>query len=243
MCTLALGLGLDRRWPVVIAANRDERLGRASEGWALRAGAGGLRHAAPADRLAGGTWIGVSAGGLVAAVTNYHAPFDWYPDPARRSRGELVPLALAAGSVDAAAEALRPLEAARWNPFHLVVAGPDGALLWWHDGEAAGLERLDPGLHVITESDRTGRGPRAERVRARWPAEPAVERLREVLVQHDGRDGTCIHGDPVYGTRSSTVLRLARDLAASDLFVADGRPCQSPLEDRSPLLEALARSA
>jgi hypothetical protein len=49
--------------------------------------------------------------------------------------------------------------------------------------------------------------------------------------------------DPAYGTRSSAVLRLAPDLAASDLFVADGRPCLAPLEDRSDLLAALARTA
>src|SRR3990172_78928 len=143
MCTLALGFQLDRRWPLVLAANRDERLGRPSEGWALREGACGQRYAAPADLLAGGTWIGVSARGLVAAVTNYHTPLDWYPDPARRSRGELVPLpppppgprapprrsrgelvplALAAGDAAGAAGALARLEASRWNPFHLVVA-------------------------------------------------------------------------------------------------------------------------
>ncbi len=54
---------------------------------------------------------------------------------------------------------------------------------------------------------------------------------------------TCIHMDPVYGTRSSAVLRLAADLAASELYAADGRPCTAPLEDRSDLLAALARTA
>jgi hypothetical protein len=65
-------------------------------------------------------------------------------------------------------------------------------------------------------------------------------------VQH-GRslgDAACIHLDRHdYGTRSATVLRLAPVLSASDLWVADGRPCTSPLEDRSHLLAALARSA
>jgi uncharacterized protein with NRDE domain len=240
MCTLVVGLGLDRRWPVLVAANRDERLGRPSEGWALRSGPGGLRYASPGDLLAGGTWMGVSDRGLFAAVTNYHAPFEWYPDPARRSRGELVPLALAAGDVEGAARALAAQEAARWNPFHLVVADRGGGLLWWHDGEASGLERLGPGLHVVTESNRDGRGPRAERVRARWPTDPSPQRLREALTLHDPA-GTCIHGDPHYGTRSSAILRLAGELAASELFVTDARPCLSPHEDRSALLAALGR--
>src|SRR5512138_765289 len=120
MCTLAVALGVDRRWPVVVAANRDERLGRASDGWALRDGAGGVRFAAPADLVAGGTWIGVSARGVFAALTNYHAPLEWYPDPDRRSRGEIVPLALAVDSASEARSKLAGAAAEGWNPFHLV---------------------------------------------------------------------------------------------------------------------------
>lgn len=253
MCTLALGLQLDRRWPVVVAANRDEHLDRQSEGWALRV----LRPpgderprkaiAAPVDARAGGTWIGVSAHGVFAGVTNHYVRFDGLPDPSRRSRGELVPLALAAGSAAEAAELLRPLDAAEWNPFHLVVADGIGAVLWWYDGEEQGLEPLAPGLHVITETDREGRGARAERLRARWPADPSLPRLRELLVHHGAPPpagpATCIHGDPICGTRSSAILRLAPDLAASDLYVAEARPCTAPHEDRSDLLGALARQA
>jgi hypothetical protein len=38
------------------------------------------------------------------------------------------------------------------------------------------------------------------------------------------------------------VLRLAATLDASELLVADGRPCTTPLEDRSRLLRELAAS-
>jgi uncharacterized protein with NRDE domain len=246
MCTLALGLQLDRRWPVVIAANRDEHLDRASEGWAVRPGT--PARATPLDLRAGGTWIGLSARGVFAGVTNHYVRFDGYPDPSRRSRGELVPLALAAGSAAEAADALRPLDAARWNPFHLLIADAGGgAALWWYDGEEQGLEVLGPGLHVVTESDREGRGARADWLRRRWPADPTLPRLRELLVQHGDPPptgaATCIHGDPVYGTRSSAILRLCPDLAASELLVADARPCTCPHEDRSELLITLARSA
>jgi len=245
MCTLALALQVDPRWPVLVAANRDEHLDRPSEGWASRGSGKETRRAAPLDLQAGGTWIGVSARGVFAGVTNHYVRFDGFPDPSRRSRGELVPMALAAGSAAEAAEALRPLDAARWNPFHLLVADVQGAILWWYDGEEQGLEALGPGLHLITESDREGRGARAEWLRARWPAEPSLPRLRELLTHHGapppGGDATCIHGDPVYGTRSSAILRLAPDLGASELYVAEARPCTAPHEDRSDLLTALAR--
>ncbi len=245
MCTLAVAYGLDRRWPLVIAANRDERLGRPSDGWALRAGTGGIRHAAPGDLLAGGTWMGVSARGVFAGLTNYHAPLAWYPDPARRSRGEIVGLALAAPSAAAAREALAPAPAERWNPFHLLVADARNAFAWWYDGERAALQDLAPGLHVLTERSPDGSCPRGALVRSRWPLDPSLESLRDLLTVHgpDGGSATCIHGDPAYGTRSSAILRLATDLAASELWAADGRPCVTPLEDRSALLAKLARSA
>lgn len=241
MCTLAFSLRVHRRWPIVVAANRDERLRRAAEGWGLREGPRGIRYAAPRDLLAGGTWIGVSARGLFAAVTNVHVGSGGFPDPRRRSRGELVGKALEHGSAAEAAAALSAGDAAAYNPFHLVVADADGAFLWRYGGEAAGLEELGPGLHVVTEQSHEDRGPRGELVRARWPLEADPGRLLEVLTLHGpGLEATCVHADPEYGTRSSAVLRLAPSLSVSELYVTDGRPCASQLEDRSRLLQALA---
>lgn len=247
MCTLALAFRTDRRWPLVVAANRDERLHRPAEGWALRALPGLPRLAAPRDTTAGGTWIGLSSRGVFAGVTNFHAPFAWYPDPSRRSRGDLVGLALAHPSAAAARAALAPLAADGFNPFHLVVADPETAFLWRYDGASAAWDALGPGLHVVTESTADGRCPRGELVRARWPLDPSPARLREILSLHAGAAPpgaeTCIHGEPVYGTRSSAVLRVPQDLAATELFAADGPPCRSPLQDLSGLVAALARSA
>ena len=129
MCTIAVAVGTDRRWPLVLAANRDERLGRPSEGWALRDLGGGLRAAAPRDVEHGGTWIGVAAAGFLAAITNYYSPEGRFPDRSGRTRGELVRMALAASSVGAARSTLRALDPDRYNPFHLVVVGGDGGFL------------------------------------------------------------------------------------------------------------------
>jgi uncharacterized protein with NRDE domain len=243
MCTLAVAFQVDRRWPVVVAANRDERMGRASEGWALRAGPGGGRFAAPRDALAGGTWIGVGGAGLFAALTNVHAgpPF---PISERASRGLLVLRALRHATAASARAEVETLEAAAYNPFHLVVADAGSAFLWRYDGRSASIRALGPGLHVVTESDPEGHSPRGLLVRARWPLDPTPPRLREVLAQHApaAHEGTCLHLDPLYGTRSAAIVRLASTLAASDLHVTSGRPCTTPLEDRSALLAALART-
>ncbi len=249
MCTLAVAVGTDRRWPLVVAANRDERMGRPADGWALREGPGGLRYLAPRDLLAGGTWIGLSERGLFAGVTNYHAPAAWYPDPERRSRGDLVPLALAARDAEGARAALAGLDAARFNPFHLVVADARRAFLWWYDGDEARLDPLAPGLHVVTEHSPTGAGPRGDLVRGHWPVDPTVPRLHALLTVHapvpgtGGGLATCIHMDPDYGTRSSAILRLAPELRDSELYATDARPCLAPHEDRAALIAALARSA
>lgn len=245
MCTLAVAHQVDRRWPVLVAANRDERMGRPSEGWSLREARSGVRFAAPGDLLAGGTWMGLSAKGVFAGLTNFHAPYDWYPDPERRSRGEIVALALAAPTAAEARARLGEAPAGRWNPFHLLVADARSAFLWWYDGERSALRDLAPGLHVVTERSPDGSCARGDLVRSRWPLDPSVGHLRDLLTVHAAElgAGTCIHGDPAYGTRSAAVLRIAADLAASELWVADGRPCVTPLEDRSSLLVALARNA
>jgi uncharacterized protein with NRDE domain len=247
VCTLAIAFRTDRRWPLVVAANRDERLARPAEGWALRGAPGAPRHAAPRDASAGGTWIGLSARAVFAGVTNRHVPFAWYPDPSRRSRGDLVGLALAHPSAAAARAALALLPADGFNPFHLLVADHTSAFLWRWDGESAAWDALGPGLHVVTERTPDGRCPRGELVRARWPLDPSPARLRELLSLHEGAAPpgaeTCIHREPVYGTRSSAVLRVAEDLAAAEIYAADGPPCTSPLEDRSEVVAALARSA
>jgi uncharacterized protein with NRDE domain len=245
MCTLALSWRVDRRFPIVVAANRDERMGRPAEGWAVRDAPGGGRLVAPRDAKAGGTWIGVSARGVFAGLTNYHAPLDWYPDLRRSSRGELVEVALGSESAAAARATFAATPAARWNPFHLVVADREDAFLWWYDGERAEVVDLSPGLHVVTERSPFGACPRGELVRSRWPLDLGVVKLREVLTVHapPPERATCIHRDPEYGTRSAAVLRLGHDVAASELYAADARPCLSPLEDRSDLLAGLARRA
>jgi uncharacterized protein with NRDE domain len=226
-----------------VAANRDEHLARPSEPWALRFGPGPIPYAAPRDAVAGGTWIGLSAAGVFAAVTNVFtgAP----PDASLRSRGELVGLALALPSARAARAALESVPATQWNPFHLAVADATGeAFLWRHDGEGpARFSPLAPGLHVVTERAADGSDPRALAVRAAWPTEPDLGALGGLLARDGPGEPICVHLGEAYGTRSATVLRLAGAVASSDLLTADLAPCTAPLEDRSALLAALARRA
>ena len=237
MCTVVLALGMDARWPLVVAANRDERLARPAEGWAVRAVQGAPAVACPRDLAAGGTWLGVSAAGVVAAVTNHYTGMP--PDPSLRSRGDLVGLALRAPSAAAAAAALSSLGGETYNPFHLVVADTREA---WRLVPGAPPVSLGRGLHVVTESSADGTDARSARVRARWPTPVTVPSLAALLSQHDEdpRRATCVHLGEVYGTRSSTLLLLAPSLGESQLHVTDARPCEGPFRDAGALLAALA---
>lgn len=119
MCTVILLRRPGHAWPLIAAANRDERLDRAWDppaAWWLEApGLIGGR-----DRSAGGTWMALGPAGLFAAVLN--RPGSLGPAEGKRSRGELPLLAAAAPSAAAAAARIAAMPAAEWRPFNMVVA-------------------------------------------------------------------------------------------------------------------------
>jgi len=87
MCLLAFAIGQRADCPLLLAANRDEFWQRPTlplAAWALD---NGQTVYAGRDLLAGGTWLGFSATGRVAMLTNVR---DGQPERAARSRGELV---------------------------------------------------------------------------------------------------------------------------------------------------------
>ena len=191
---------------------------------------------APRDDEAGGTWIGLSPRGVVAAVTNR---FTGRPaDPVRRSRGELVGLALAHDSAAAAAGALMLLDARTWNPFHLVIADARSAWRWDDHGAAS----LAPGLHVVTELT-PGADEREAWLRSQWPATPDVDALHALMSTHGEQPFSrcCVHYGETYGTRSSTLVFLGPVPPDARLFVADRRPCEQGFTERADLLAAAPR--
>ncbi|MBY6034158.1 NRDE family protein [Marinobacter daepoensis] len=92
MCLIAFAIGQNRRFPLVVAANRDEFFRRPTADMAWWTPAEGTDILAGRDLASGGTWLAVSPGGQVAAVTNVR---EGNPDPGASSRGELPIKALA----------------------------------------------------------------------------------------------------------------------------------------------------
>ena len=86
MCILFLAVQQHPEYPLVIAANRDEffdRETRVSSFWADQE-----NMLAGRDMRAGGTWMGVTRNGRIAALTNIRDP--QRIDPDAQSRGKLV---------------------------------------------------------------------------------------------------------------------------------------------------------
>ena len=81
VCLLVLLFGVDPDAPLVVAANRDERLDRPAVAMTVLA-EGGPRILGGRDNKAGGTWLAVNEYGVVAGLTNRPAPDG--ADPARR---------------------------------------------------------------------------------------------------------------------------------------------------------------
>jgi uncharacterized protein with NRDE domain len=70
MCLIAFAIGASPRWPLVIAANRDEYWARPTSPLALWHTPHGSSVLSGRDLRAGGTWMGASPGGRVAFLTN-----------------------------------------------------------------------------------------------------------------------------------------------------------------------------
>jgi uncharacterized protein with NRDE domain len=245
MCTLIVLHRCEEEAPLLAAANRDEYLDRPSSGLALRR-AGGRLAVAPHDLRAGGAWLGVNEAGVFAGLTNRPAT----RDESRRSRGGLVMEALACGSALEAARRLEQVSAAAYNPFNCLVADGREAFVAVYEDKPA-VAALRPGVHVIGNADPDDRRnlkvarllERAEAAAEHAP-EDRLAALASICRSHEGSGGPlgspCVHAGS-YGTRSSTLLRLARDPARSVLRHADGPPCETAHEDQTELLRELHR--
>lgn len=163
MCTLTFA------WQVfddylTVAANRDEALARPATRPAIRGDS--PRVLAPRDEEAGGTWLGYNEHGTFVALTNR-----WTREPSGgdRSRGLLVREALdQPTTTDAVSFVRAELSARAYEPFHLLVADAEHAVLFEHD-TVTSETRLAPGVYVVGNTGWCGErwGPRDATARQR----------------------------------------------------------------------------
>lgn len=176
MCLLIFAHRVSPRYPLVVAANRDEFHARptAQSGfWPeqpdLLAGR---------DLEQGGTWMGVTRQGRFAAITNYRDPARTAPAP--RSRGEL-PLNFltgAQGPESYLAELARG--ASDYAGFNLLLG--EGNALWYFTNSVPEQERtpqrLPPGIYGLSNAQLDTPWPKVLR---------GKEKLQQLLDQ--GQEG------------------------------------------------------
>ncbi|HEX8362001.1 MAG TPA: NRDE family protein [Longimicrobium sp.] len=229
MCLVLFAAHTHSAYPLVVAANRDERFDRpaAPAAWWDDA----PQVLAGRDLQGRGTWMGVTRDGRWAAVTNVREPS--IPQrPHAPSRGDLV-AGFLTGAEDARTYAARiATRGAEWNGFNLLVGGPDG--VWWLSNRAPGPLRVEPGVHGLSNALLDTPWHKVERGRedlARILAGPEDEMeeslFRTLALRDPAPDarlpdtGVGVEWEralsslfialPDYGTRASTVLLVGRD--------------------------------
>jgi uncharacterized protein with NRDE domain len=153
MCLVALAIDQHRRFPLVIAANRDEYFDRPTARlawWQPRSlgadTAAGTGILGGRDLKEGGTWLGLTQAGRLALVTNVRAP--GRTDPAAPSRGHIVPMWLT--STRSADQRWVQLAMSGHNPFNLVAADFPSGECWWASSQRTIPVRLPRGLYGLS---------------------------------------------------------------------------------------------
>ncbi len=265
MCLLIFAWQAISDHPLVVAANRDERLDRPAEPMSV------LRQARPRvvggrDGLAGGTWLAVNELGVVAGLTNRPSPKG--RDPSKRSRGELPLLATHGDSAVSGVEALaRRVRPGQYNPAWMLVG--DRRRLFYVEVAPESpprVEELAPGIHVLENVALDAPSWKTRRVRTLLTRDspsgddlptrmPSVlsdhlvpsdqEAELDVDLQHGGQGdavvrspatlAACVHTDE-YGTRSAALVQVpARPEAPPELWASEGPSCTVPFMEKSSL--------
>jgi uncharacterized protein with NRDE domain len=181
MCLIAFALDYHPRYSLVLAANRDEFLDRETEP------AGFWRDAphllAGRDRLAGGTWLGVTTAGKLAAVTNYRDPRQQVADPP--SRGALVADYLRDGKMTAADLHAQLFHSGNsYDGFNLIYGTFSELHYFTNRGGSSGP--ITPGIHALSNHLLDTRWPKLVEAKNRLKAilqqeEPGVDELFKAM--------------------------------------------------------------
>ena len=225
MCLIAWNWQPDSPCPLLLIANRDEFYARPTAALHLWADA---PLVAGRDLQAGGTWLGASLSGRVAALTNHRDPAMTRSDAP--SRGELVS-AFLQGEMGAH-DYLTQLSdrASRYNPFNLLVF--DGQHLMGLESRHARVRAMAPGTGAVSNADFDTPWPKLSRLHGSLEAALATQLTtdtelltwlhndqpaRDVDLPSTGLDvaleralSAAFINTPSYGTRASSIVRIGR---------------------------------
>jgi uncharacterized protein with NRDE domain len=224
MCLIVFAWRPTHAQPLILAANRDEFYARPTLPLAQWEDAPQVY--AGRDLEAGGTWLGISAAGRFAALTNIREPGK---PPGRRSRGELV-----AGFLNNEVtidEYLREIavRSAEYGGFNLLVG--DRQQLHFLNANDPSPRRLEAGIYGVSNAGLDTPWPKLVKAKAALSEQldnPDPEALFGFLADHAPAPeaelpstgvglateqllSSVFIASPNYGTRASTVLLVSAD--------------------------------
>lgn len=168
MCLVLIGYRTHPRYPLVLAANRDEFHARPAE--ALHWWSDGVRMLAGRDLQAGGSWLGLDAAGRMALVTNYRDPS--LPRPEGTSRGSLVGEFLGSAQSATGFAQATAARARQFSGFNLLAMDRKGlAYVTSHPEPEARM--LAPGIYGLSNRELDTPWPKLLRARASFERELA----------------------------------------------------------------------
>jgi uncharacterized protein with NRDE domain len=149
MCLIAWNWQPDGDTPLVLLSNRDEFYARPTlplQWWNTPEQGGAILSGR--DLQGGGTWLGLSRGARVAALTNFRQAQP--PSDAARSRGVLVTQFLESQQSSAAFLAQLATQVDAYNPFNLLVF--DGQQLMGLESRGARVLTLQSGFGAVSNA-------------------------------------------------------------------------------------------
>ena len=239
MCLAAFASGLNDRFPFVLLANRDESFDRAAAPmawWPAQGASAGVL--AGRDLSAGGTWLGLTAAGRLALVTNVREPGRTLA--LAPSRGDLVPRWLQAAHDVHDTAALNDMGSVARNGFNLLVADLAGRLpvdahgmaaaaaapaRWLSNRPQVQQRALGPGVHGVSNAALDTPWPKVRRLKQRL--HDLLADVHDQLVDvHDLQAlqsaGLAALADPHYAEDAelpATGLPLLRERQLSPAFI------------------------
>lgn len=176
MCLIALAIDQSRRFPLVVAANRDEFYARPAARLAWwTPDAGGPAILGGRDLEAGGTWLGLTTQGRLAMLTNVRDPSR--TDAQAPSRGQIVPQWLS--GTEPTDRFWMRTALLGYNGFNLIAADFKRGECFWASNRHAHPVRLEGGTYGVSNAS----------LNTAWPKTTALkQRLRAALDEADSVD-------------------------------------------------------
>lgn len=228
MCLVFFCYDIHPVYRLIVAANRDEFYDRPTAPAAFWNDAPDLLGGR--DLKEGGTWLGITRTGRVAALTNYRDPGSQRKDAL--SRGQVVNRFLRGREKPLVYLQKLARSANQYNHFSLILG--DTSHLYFFSSRGDKIQNLSPGIHGLSNHLLNTPWPKVERGKEAIKAllskeeKPSPEEIFDILKDRSQADDELLPDTGVglewervlssifitsdgYGTRSSTVLMIDRE--------------------------------